>query len=65
MVPFGALPGVGMAGDDMGVSPIWGYHFEGPNNKDFSILGSILGSPYFGKLPYSARNLIIVSLYAW
>ena len=23
----------------------------GPYNKDYSILGSILGSPYFGKLP--------------
>ena len=29
-----------------------GYHFGGPINKDYSILGSILGSPYFGKLPY-------------
>ena len=26
--------------------------FGGPHNKDYSILGSILGSPYFGKLPY-------------
>ena len=25
--------------------------FGGPNNKDYSILGSILGYPYFGKLP--------------
>ena len=24
----------------------------GPFNKDYSILGSILGSPYFGKLPF-------------
>ena len=38
----------------MGVSLNWGYHFGGPNNKDYSILGSILGSPHFGKLPYSA-----------
>ena len=29
-----------------------GYHFRGPNKKDYSILGSILGSLYFGKLPY-------------
>ena len=32
----------------------WGfqeYHFKGPHNKDYSILGSILGSPYLGKLP--------------
>ena len=35
----------------MGVSLNWGYLFEGPDNKDYSILGSILGSPYFGELP--------------
>ena len=34
-----------------GVSPNWGYLFGGPYNKDCSVLGSILGSPYFGKLP--------------
>ena len=39
-------------GNHIGVPKIKGYHFEGPNNKDFSILGSRLGSPYFGKLPY-------------
>ena len=27
-------------------------HFGGPYHKDYSVLGSILGSPYFGKLPY-------------
>ena len=36
---------------------IWG----GPHNKDYSILGAILGStlgsPYFGKLPYKDRGL--------
>ena len=32
---------------------IYGYPFGGPNNKDYSILGSILGFPYFGKLPYT------------
>ena len=37
---------------------IWGFPkirgtiFGSPHNKDYSILGSILGSPYFGKLPY-------------
>ena len=36
----------------MGVSQHSGYHFRGPNNKDCTILGSILGSPYFGKLSY-------------
>ena len=33
---------------------VW-YHFRGPNNKDYSILGSMLGSPYFGKLPCNYR----------
>ena len=28
------------------------YLFGSPYNKDYSILGSILGSPNFGKLPY-------------
>ena len=37
---------------DRGVSQNQGYHFGGPHNKDSRILGSILGSPYFGKLPY-------------
>ena len=35
----------------MGVSYSSGYFFGGPHHKDYSILGSILGSPYFGKLP--------------
>ena len=26
----------------------WGVH-----NEDYSVLGSILGSPYFGKLPFT------------
>ena len=43
----------------MGVSQNWGYHFGGPCNKDYSILGSILGSPYFGKLP----NQVIAIIY--
>ena len=30
--------------------PKLGVLFRGPNNKVCSILGSILGSPYFGKL---------------
>ena len=37
-----------------GVSYNLEYLFGGPYNKDSSILGSILGSPYFGKLPYGA-----------
>ena len=34
---------------------IWGLGFRlfgGPYKKDYSILVSIFGSPYFGKLPY-------------
>ena len=30
----------------------------GTYNKDYSILGSILGSPYLGKLPTNYGNLI-------
>ena len=36
----------------MGVSQIYGYPFGGPHNKGYSISGSILGYPYFEKLPY-------------
>ena len=32
--------------------PKLGVPFGGPHNKDYSILESILGSPYSGKLPY-------------
>ena len=35
--------------------PNLGYIFGGPYNTDYSILGSILGSPYFGKLPNSPK----------
>ena len=36
----------------MAVSQNWGYLFwGGPNNKDYNILGSRLGSPNFRKLP--------------
>ena len=35
----------------VGVSESYGYLLGGPNHKDYNILGSILGSPYFGKLP--------------
>ena len=34
-----------------GFTKIRGTLFRGPYNKDYSILGSILGFPYFGKLP--------------
>ena len=31
--------------------------FWGPHNKDYNILGSILGSPYSGKLPKKVLGL--------
>ena len=34
--------------------PNLGVRFGGPNNKVYSIWGSIVGSPYFGKLPYAS-----------
>ena len=43
--------------DGLGFPKIRGTLFEGPNNKDYSILGSILGSPYFGKLPLIHNKL--------
>ena len=36
----------------MGISQDKGCHFGGPHNKDYSILGSICGSSYCGKLTY-------------
>ena len=36
-----------------GFPKIWGTLIGGPHNKDYSILGSILGSPNFGKLPHT------------
>ena len=40
----------------MVVSKNYGYHFGGPHNEDYSILMSILGTPYFGKLPNRKDN---------
>ena len=37
----------------MRVSQNQGYPFGGPYKKDYSIWGSIFGSPCFGKLPYN------------
>ena len=43
----------------MGVSQIRGTLFRVPYNKDYSILGSTLGSPHLGKLPYNPPDTII------
>ena len=42
---------------EMGVSQNYGYLIGGPHNKDHSILGSILGAPYFGKPPKKLARL--------
>ena len=34
-----------------GFPKIMGTFFGGPHFQDYNILGSMLGSPYFGKLP--------------
>ena len=39
-----------------GFPKIRGTLFEGPHNKNFSISGSILGFPYFEKLPTPLRQ---------
>ena len=40
-----------------GFPKIRGTLFGGPHNKEYSILGSMLGSPYSGKLPYLPQTL--------
>ena len=34
-----------------------GYPIGGLHNEDYNILGSILGSPCLGKLPYCCRQV--------
>ena len=40
-----------MQGYGLGFPKIMGTFFWGPQNKDYSIFGTVLESPYFGKLP--------------
>ena len=40
-----------------GFPKIMGNLCGGPRNKDYSILGSMLGFPYFGKVPYGLEGL--------
>ena len=42
--------------------PKLGVLFGGPYNKDYNILGSILGFPYFGKLPNASFTQLILGL---
>ena len=54
---FKVLHSACLSGSIWGIPKIGGYLFGGPNNKDYSILGSILGYLYFGKLPYIGTPL--------
>ena len=38
------------------------YHFGGPYKKGYSNLGSILGSPYSGKLLFTYTELVDASV---
>ena len=38
--------------------------FGGPSIKDVNILGSLLGSPYFGKLLYGDSNGTIIGIHS-
>ena len=49
----------------MGVSQNKWYLSGGPYNKDHSILGSISGSPYFGKLPNVASEDLNTAYYLY
>ena len=40
-----------------GFPKIWGYFLGGPHNKDCSIWGSILESPYLGIVPFMVWGL--------
>ena len=53
------LGGPGLKSEDLGGFPKLGVPFGGPNDKDYSILGSILGSPYFGKLPFKLQTDVL------
>ena len=42
-----------------GFPKIRGTLFGGPHNKDYGILESVLGSPYFGKLLYLELTTLV------
>ena len=55
----GRLEGLGVPDHRLLFSNLWCFQNSGyliPNNKDHRILGSMLVSPYFGKLPFKARH---------
>ena len=46
----------------MGVSQHKGYLFGDPYHEDYSILGSILGSPCLGKPPYMLCLVLVLMI---
>ena len=40
-----------------------GYLFGGPHSEDYTILGSILGSPYFWKISYRDYTSLYRNIY--
>ena len=54
-------PHVVAARKEKRLSQNWGYLFAGPYKKDYSTLGSILGSPYFGKLSTKLQSLSLAN----
>ena len=49
----------------IGVSQNQGYHFGCPNNKDYSIFGSVLGSHYFGNFRFCSGRILFGVLKVW
>ena len=45
-----------------GFPKVYGYLFGGPHIEDYSVSGSILGFPDFGKLPKNHRYRMAVCL---
>ena len=55
----GQLEGLGGPDHRFFIINLWRFQSSGyltPNNKDHRSLRSMLGSPYFGKLPFKARD---------
>ena len=46
----------------MGGFPKFGVPFGGPYKQDYGTMGSILGSPYLGKLLHKARGVVMTNV---
>ena len=53
---------LGLGFRNLGVSQNQGYLVGAPYNKDYSILGSTLGSLYVGKLPFLPSTVVSMLL---